>query len=125
MQGMVELAFLQALGRGQAWLTGRRGLTEVRALCVTENCRTQADHLIISADDTRITVVRVDDPDESAITVSQYQLTSIAALKQKLAQYPKGTDFTLDVSALDRQIAPAIASEIIGFAGAHGLKVHR
>ena len=103
MQGMVEHAFLQALGQGQGWLTEDADLRELRTLCVTDNCRTQADQIIAAAGDTRITISRVDDPDNSIVSLAQYQLASIPALRQKLAQYPKGTSFTLDVSALDPQ----------------------
>ena len=125
MQGMVEHAFLQALGRGQGWLTEDADLRELRTLCVTDNCRTQADHVIDDADETRITISRVDDPDNSIVTLAQYHLASISALRQKLAQYPKGTSFTLDVSALDPQIAPVIASDLMKLAAAHGITVRR
>ena len=118
-------AFLQALGRGQAWLTDDSGLRELRTLCVTDNCRTQADHMIDFADDTRITILRVDNPDDSTVRLAQYQLTSISALEQKLAQYPKGTSFTLDVTALDPQIAPVVVSEVMKFADAQGMTVRR
>ena len=125
MQGMVEHAFLQALGRGQAWLTGDADLRELRALCVTDNCRTQADQIVGAAGDTRITISRVDDPDNSVVSLAQYQLAAISALRQKLAQYPKGTSFTLDVSALDPQIAPVIVSDLMKLASAQGITVRR
>jgi hypothetical protein len=123
MQGMVELTFLQALGRGQAWLTGEADLRELRALCVTDNCRTQAGNMIDAADNSRISILRVDDPDNSLVTLAQYQLVSLSALRQKLAQYPKGTSFTLDVSALDPQIAPVIVSELMKLAAVHRITV--
>jgi hypothetical protein len=106
-------------------LTDQVDLRELRTLCVTDNCRTQADHLIDAADDTKITIVRVDNPDHSLLMLAQYQLTSIAALGQKLAQYPKGTSLTLDVSALDPQIAPVIVSEVLKFADLHGITIRR
>ena len=125
MQGMVEHAFLQALGRGQGWLTEDADLRELRTLCVTDNCRTQADQIIAAAGDTRITISRVDDPDNSIVSLAQYQLVSISALRQKLAQYPKGTSFTLDVSALDPQIAPVVVSDLMKLAAAQGITVRR
>jgi hypothetical protein len=125
MQGMVELALLQALGRGQGWLTDDAGLRELRTLCVTDNCRTHADQLIDSAGDTRITILRVDDPDNSLGTLAQYHLVSISAFRQKLAQYPKGSSFTLDVTALEPQIAPVVVSDLMELAAARGLTVRR
>lgn len=121
-QAQVESAFLQALGRGQAWLTGSPALRELRALCVTDNCRTQAGHLIDAADDTRITILRAEEPNP-LVLLAQYQLPSISALEQKLTQYPKGSSFTLDVTALDPLIAPAIVTKITTFAEAHGINV--
>ncbi len=81
--------------------------------------------MIDAAGDTRITIARVDDPDNSIVMLAQYHLVSISALRQKLAQYPKGTSFTLDVSALDPQIAPVIVSDLMKFAAAQGLTVRR
>jgi len=43
---MVEDAFRQAIGTGQGWLLRANELREVQALCVTDGCRTQTDHLI-------------------------------------------------------------------------------
>jgi hypothetical protein len=125
MQGMVELTFLQALGLGRAWLTEKADLRDLRTLCLTDNCRTQADHMIDAADNTRITIFRVDDQDNSSVKLAQYQLSSLSELEQRLAQYPKGTSFTLDVSPLDPQIAPAIVSEVTRFAGAQGITMRR
>ena len=90
MQGMVEHAFLQALGRGQGWLTDDADLRALRALCVTDDCRIHADQMIGAAGGTRITISRVDDPENSVVSLAQYDLFSIAALRQKLAQYPRG-----------------------------------
>jgi hypothetical protein len=85
MQGMVEATFLQALARGQAWLTDADGVRDLRSLCVTDNCRTQADSLIDAADDTTIRIAQLDHRDAAVIILAQYQLPSIPALEQKLA----------------------------------------
>jgi hypothetical protein len=124
-QGMVEGTFLQALGVGQAWLSDQADLRELRRLCVTDNCRSQADYMIDAAADNRITIFRVEAPNNSLVMLAQYQLTSIAALEQKLAQYPKGTSFTLDVSSLDPEMAPGIVSAVMKFADAQGLRIRQ
>jgi hypothetical protein len=124
VQGMVEVTLLQALGQGQGWLTDEPGLRELRTLCVTDNCRAHADSMIGSAaGETRITIARVSDPDDSTIMLAQYHLASIAALERKLAQYPKGTIFTIDVSALDPQMARVVVSEVKKFAETHGITI--
>jgi hypothetical protein len=125
IQGMVESTLLQALARGQGWVSDADGVRDLRGLCVTDACRNQVDHLIDVADDTRITIVRVDHSDTAVIMLAQYQLASIAALEQKLAQYPRGSRFTLDVRALDPSIASAVASALAKFAAAHSLTLER
>lgn len=124
-QAMVEDAFRQALGRGHGWLTQSSELRELRALCVTDNCRTQTSIMINAADDTQITIWRVDEPGDSLIHVAQYQFQSISAFEQKLAQYPRGASFTLNVGALDSEAAAAVVSEIRTFAGTHGIAVNQ
>jgi hypothetical protein len=125
MQGMVEFALLQALGRGQAWLTDEDDLRELRMLCVTDGCRTQADQMMSDAGRTRINIPLVDGPGNSLVELAQYQLSSLVALEQKLAQYPKGTSFTLDVSALDPQTADLVAADLMKFAAGQGITMRR
>jgi hypothetical protein len=125
MQGMIESAFLQALARGQAWLADTGDLRELRTICVTDNCRTQCDQMIAAAADTAINIVRFDNPDNALVLLAQYQLTSISALERKLAQYPKGTSFTLDVRSLDPATAGVVASELVKSAEAQGTTVRR
>jgi hypothetical protein len=122
-QAAVEDAFRQALGYGRGWLTRSSDLRELRALCVTDNCRAQTTTMIDAADDTSITISRADEPGDSLIQFAHYQLYSISALEQKLAQCPRGASFTLHVRALDSRIAAAVATEILTFAGTHGIAV--
>jgi hypothetical protein len=124
-QGMVESTLLQAIVRGQAWRTDADGVRDVRTLCVTDNCRTQADQLIEAADDTRINIIAVEKSEPSLIFLAQYHLTSIAALEQKLAQYPDGTRFTLDLSALEPAVASAVEAGLRTFAAAHAFTFQR
>ncbi|MEO8077318.1 MAG: hypothetical protein ABI818_13385 [Acidobacteriota bacterium] len=125
MHGVVELAFLQALGQGQAWLTPAPEPRELRALCVTDNCRQHADQMISAAGEIRINIMRIDDPENSIVGLAQYQMTSIAALEHKLAQYPRETGLTLDLDSLDPEVARATAAALRQFAEAHGLTIRR
>src|SRR5258706_10115671 len=95
---MVEDAFRQPIGGGQGWLTRAGELRELQSLCVTDNCRTQTGYMI-HEDDTKIGLWDINEPDESAIELAQYRFTSIAALKEKLARYPRGTAFILQPGA--------------------------
>lgn len=90
---------------------------------MTESCRTQISIMLDAADDTRIIILRVDEPGDSLIQLAQYQLHSISALEQKLAQFPRGASFTLHVRALDAEIGAAVVSKILAFADTHGIAV--
>ncbi len=124
-QAMVESAFQQALGTGQQWLTTSTELRVLGGLCVTENCRTLTAHLARAADDSRIVILRVDEPDSSLVHLAQYSFQSITALQEKLAQYPRGASFTLDVGALDPAMATSVVSRIRRFALNHGVRIDR
>ena len=47
----------------------------------------------------------------------------MSALEQKLAQYPKGTTFGLDVGPLDPQTAGTVTRDITTLAVEHGLRI--
>lgn len=91
-------------------------------MCVTDNCRTQTGHMI-HEDDTRIMLWNIDEPDESFIELAQYRFASIAALEEKLSQYPRGTAFILERSANLTGDAAAAITRFVAFAASRGLSV--
>jgi hypothetical protein len=121
-QAMVEDAFRQAIGAGQGWLTRANELRELQSLCVTDNCRIQTGHMI-HEDDTRIMLWGINEPDESQIELAQYRFTSVAALKGKLARYPRGTAFILQRSANNTDDLSATISDLMAFAALRGLSI--
>lgn len=123
--GMVEAVLLDALGRGRGWLADEDDLRGLREWCVTDSCRMQCTRMMASAGETRITILRVEEPDDSIAMLAQYHLTSMSALEQKLAQYPPGSSFTLDVTALDSATATAVASRLQEVARAHHFTIRR
>jgi hypothetical protein len=122
-QAMVEDAFRQAIGSGQGWLTRASELRELQSLCVTDNCRTQTGYMI-HEDDTRIMLWSVNEPDDSHIELAQYLLTSIAALKEMLTRYPRGTAFVLQRSANETRAVTATISDLMAFAASRGLSIN-
>ncbi|PYR95501.1 MAG: hypothetical protein DMF84_00625 [Acidobacteria bacterium] len=78
---------------------------------------------MIHEDDTRIIVWSINEPDESHIELAQYRLTSIAALKEKLARYPRGTAFTLQRSANETSEVTAAITGLMAFAASQGLSI--
>jgi hypothetical protein len=123
-QAMVEDAFRQAIGSGQGWLMRTDDLRELQSLCVTDNCRTQTRQMIHDEEDgRRIVLWRIDEPDESYIELAQYRFTSIVGLKDKLAQYPRGTAFTVQRSPNGSGEVAAAISGLSAFAASHGLTI--
>jgi hypothetical protein len=121
-QAMVEDAFRQAIGTGRSWLLRAAELRELQSLCVTDNCRTQTGYMI-RWDDTTIKLWRIADPDESHIELAQYRFTSLAALKEKLARYPRGTAFTVQRNATETGHVTAAIAELMAFAASQGLSI--
>jgi hypothetical protein len=70
----------------------------------------------------RIRILRVEDANDATIMLAQYQLPSIMALEQRLAQYLRGTHFTVDATALHPQTAAATLTELARFAEAQGIE---
>lgn len=121
-QAMVEDAFRQAIGTGRRWLVRATELRELQSWCVTDNCRTQTGHMI-HEDDTRIMLWSINEPDESHIELAQYRLTSIAALEEKLSQYPRGIAFVLQRSANETGDVTAAIRRLMAFAASRGLSI--
>lgn len=121
-QAMVEDAFRQAIGAGHAWLARASDVRELQRLCVTDTCRIQTTHMIRD-DDTTIVVWHINAPDDCQIELAQYHITSIAALEEKVAQYPRGTAFTLQTSISGARVAADVLTRLRAFAAAHGLSL--
>ena len=119
---MVEDAFRQAIGTGQGWLVRVGELRELQSLCVTDNCRTQTEHMI-HEDDTRIMLWGIDEPDASHIELAQYRFTSIAALEERLSRYPRGTAFILQRSADETGDVTAVITRLMAFVASRGLSI--
>ena len=118
--GMVEYRLFDALASGHGWLAGRRELETIRAWCVTEGCRANADRMLemIAAGRLDVTVF---DGDRASIALAQYQLESIADLERKLAQYPAGTRFHLRIFAPSAAIEASVADRILRTARSLGI----
>jgi hypothetical protein len=120
-QAMVEDAFRQAVGAGQRWLMRADDLRELQSLCVTNNCRQQIGNMIYD-DDTRIMLWSINDSEESNIELAQYRFSSIKALEEMLARYPRGTAFVVLRANQAGDVTAAI-SELLTFATSRGLSI--
>ena len=123
MQGVTEETYLRALVGGAGWHATAADVRRVRDWCVTDQCRQSAEGTASQADNTVIRVVSADDQDWASVTLAQYQVSSLAALDRRLATYPRGAMFTLDVQRVDPRRATEIADQIRKVAEARGLIV--
>ena len=119
----LEMALLESLAQGQAWFAGEQELQRLKALCISRYARQHADELIGQQSSEPHIVVSVFDKASYQITVAQYQLDSMASLKRKVAQFPEGTVFTLEVNDSDSTASSRIAAEVKSFLEEHGMKL--
>jgi hypothetical protein len=112
MQERIEAASIQALGGGMGWLTSAGEMAGLRALCVTDNCRAEAQRLAESAGGTTITIFTYDDPPGFTARLAQYEVRSMDLLRVKLRQYTRDTAFKADLSALDLRLTSGARSDL-------------
>ncbi len=91
----MESALRLALVRGRGWLADAEKLRQIQALCLTEPERQQVEHAISEAAAPKKRIAFMPMPgDKWKIQVAQYwDLSSLDAVKAKLAQFPRGTLF--------------------------------
>jgi hypothetical protein len=123
----LEGAYLRAAGTAQGWLTSKEELQALRELCVTNGCRQQVDGTINYRSGSwngSGTLIRMASPVGDQIAerfdVDDYPVGSMDRLKQKMAQYPKGTRFQLDGRIEEPGRVRRIYEEIQPWAAEHG-----
>jgi hypothetical protein len=125
----IEQALRTAISFGQAWLTGPEKLKRLRSLCVSDDCRKEVDNVDRTWD--RKQEIHIspgyDLNHPYSFTLAQYQPTSIAALKQKLLQFPRGTTFIWHAAGnLDDDPAePRLFSQVKALLEERGMKLER
>lgn len=124
----LEEALANALGQGPAWVLDAGKAQRLLALCVTENCRTTVAALLQGVTG-RVAIYRgyIQDSSETGFAVAQYDGLTLAALENKLAQFPKGTVFawrgngSLSPDAGFERFFPVLSD----FLQKHGMKLER
>jgi hypothetical protein len=127
LQTGLEQALRMALSNSPSWLADLKKLERLRSLCVTQSEREQVDNLIQwLGGEISIRFFPADDEWGSA-QVAHYTLRSLSALKQKLAQFPKGTVFkwaTFNERRLDEE-KEKLLRELESFLGERGARLVR
>ncbi|MEW6209091.1 MAG: hypothetical protein AB1631_12040 [Acidobacteriota bacterium] len=94
----IEIELVRALGAAREWVLSAKELERLTELCVTEMGRKEAQSLASQADVSQSPLeiaISFNSMDDSiySITVGQYRVQSLKALRDKLSQYPRGTVF--------------------------------
>ena len=128
---LLEQRLRAAIAQGRAWFVDEAALRQLAALCVSDICRTETleDAAQWEQRPLRIEIRPGAGALESWQPADQYgwqgevahyrKLDGIEGVKRKLSQFPRGTEFTLQVfgSPSDRQRITAELSQFAGEAG--------
>jgi hypothetical protein len=97
-QVALEVALVRALGMGRGWFAGPEKLERLKELCVSRYARRRAEGLIEQHTVNRSLSVSWWGEDNFSTRIAQYELRSVEALKEKLAQFPPGRTFVWSCS---------------------------
>jgi hypothetical protein len=115
----LETELANAIARGKGWLCDLPKLLRLGGLLVTSLERDQIQSILHDWEASRIsvTVLGNDGGDLSVFRVAQYDVGSLSAAREKMAQFPRGTVFAWSGDAL--------FDELHAFALERGMKVVR
>jgi hypothetical protein len=113
---------LNALATGHGWLADETTLHKLARMAVAPWQRQQVEAHLNEWQTRPLTIVFIKS-DQPEFKIAQYQIASLEAAKEKLGQFPRGTQFRwLADKAKDEEDAFA---ELSRFAAGHGLRIQR
>jgi hypothetical protein len=90
----LESAFRTALANARGWIADAEKLKTIQSLCLTDQERDQVGYLMSEANAPKKRLSFLPGPGDGwLLHIAQYQISSLDAAKNKLAQFPKGTVF--------------------------------
>jgi len=107
---------------GTSWLTDEAKLNRLRQLCVTKQCRQEVENFQRQLN-TSISVSFGEDERIDDASVAQYHFQAWSDLKDKVAQFPRGTSFTWQAFNADAPTEARFFNELKAHLEAHGLKL--
>jgi hypothetical protein len=125
-QEKIEKDLIEALTHGQAWIMDPEKLTSARDLCVTKKSRDEVDRLI-SGWKALIYVNLNIFGEPYSFNVAHYRFESLASLKQKLLQFPKGTviEFKTSSARSGDPSTEEVFQELKGYLEDNGMRLKR
>jgi hypothetical protein len=119
---MLESALRASIAQGQAWFTDEATLQEQADACMTTQCRSQSAEDIAQWQRLPLRLELLRRPSgELFARIAHYRaVIGMKAVQEKLAQFPSGTQFTLQIS-LPPSDRERLATELREFAAKSGL----
>jgi hypothetical protein len=125
LQTALEMALVNALATAQSWFAGPEKLQRVRVLCVSQYAQGQVDNMLNTLSSTPLIGVSTFGDGSFAGSVCQYQTDSMNALEEKLAQFPSGTMFSVQLNGSDPRELKKILVELKSVTEEHGSKIDK
>jgi hypothetical protein len=116
-----QFGLVEAIGRAQAWLLTNEQITDLENLTLGQERDNVKRWHWTSPVDLNISFFG---EQVQAVINSQYTATDVASLRSKLAQYPRGTKFRLNIFGSPERVAPVLRV-IDEVAAEHGLQVEK
>jgi hypothetical protein len=116
----LEVELRNAIARARHWLATETDLRTIESLCVSGQCLNETQHDLRAWQKPLKIEIRGESGGIRATVAQYYGIESMEALEQKLAQFPKGTQFVLTAYG---DAPDGAADQIRKYAAAHGLAV--
>jgi hypothetical protein len=121
-----EVELVRALMNADAWIADIDKLKKIEQLCLTSAGRGEVQAVLREWNNPAISVSfdSVDDTPQS-FAVCQYRFESLSKLKDKLAQFPRGSSFTWQSAAADPQSGEPLFQDLKGFLEERGMTLEK
>ena len=116
----LEVELRNAIARGRNWLADEADLRLMQSLCVTRRCLNETWRDLGAWQGAPRIEIYEQPPGIRGAVAQYWGIETVAELKAKLSQFPRGTQFVLRASGPEAREA---AAEIRSFAGEHGLVI--
>jgi hypothetical protein len=116
---------MQALATGKSWLSDKTKLQRSSQLTKVRRIQQRLDGYLKMWEDSALTISleHGSQPFPFHARVAQYEFQSMDALKEKLAQFPSGTKFSLSISPIESPANDQALAEFRTFLSSHGMSL--
>jgi hypothetical protein len=121
----VEMELARALSQSTAWIAGPDKLQKIYALCHTRNMQEEIKRLIDGWNNSITINFNQSDDIVMSASLAHYDMNSLDELKKKIAQFPRGTSFTLYSSNPGSEKDMEIFDNLKSFLSTIGMKIER